>query len=463
MGVKVLGEGEYHLHKTIFFLLSLFILTLSSSVSADSYSNPTDHVPRSPEWARTSVIYQVYLRDFSPQGKLHNLENDILRIKNLGVNCIDLLPIHPTGSAPAGRSASPMNVKDFSAVSLEYGTKDGLKSLVEQAHFDEMKVILDWICDRASAENPLVKSHPDWFAPASGAGDQNTVPFDYHSKDLRKFVKDSLTGWLKDSGLDGFHFLGSSAFPADFLKEVRSEISTVKPSAVLFVDENIPQASSSYHLTEDLDFYSAVSSVTMGQAPASQIEAILDQDAKRNSAWPIPVRFIENFRTPRAAKIFGAGATTAAALLLTLDGVPLILSGQEIAETKQTSLLDKDAIDWSDGLKKNSETRKTYKKLIGLRGKHLSLGRGQKFIVHAGGAKSVFAFASSYREDAVLAAFNFSPAEFDREIDLPEIFLSRDGKINLKGVFVGGNLKQAGPGKAGLHMPPWGFQVWEIK
>ena len=428
---------------------------------AESYSSSAPNTPKSPDWIMDAVIYQVYLRAFSPEGKFGSLENEIQRLKNLGVHCIELLPVQPLASSATDSMASPLDVKDLNAINLECGTKDGFKSLIDQAHFEEMKVLLDWVCDRVSAESPMIKAHPDWFLPAEAGG--KTIPLDYRSRELRKFVQDSLLNWVNDYGLDGFHFLGAGALPADFAREIRAEISRHKPGFVLFADTAAFPASS-FHAVEEDDFYRAVSSVTLAQVPVSRIETALVGAAKQTDVWPVPVRFIENFATPRAARLLGDGAITAAALLLTSDGVPLIYSGQEIAETRQPSLVNREPIDWAKGLKSHSETRKIYKKLIAFRGKHPALRKGQRFPVPVAASPQIFAFAASYREDLILAVFNFSPSEFNGRIDLPDIFISEKGKIQLKAFFDGrGELKQTGADSADLRLVPWGFQVWEMK
>ncbi len=414
---------------------------------------------RNPEWVKSSSIYQVYLRDFSVEGKFSNLENDLLRLKNLGVSCVLLLPIHPSGTAVSGELAHPFHVKDFSAVSLEYGTKDGFKSLTEQVHYNEMKIILSWVVDRASSETPLLKDHPDWFVIKSTQNLPALIRFDYASKEARNYMKDQLVFWLREYALDGFHLIGAENVPEDYLFELKRALSLVKPSCVVIGKTK----SSGVQLYEDENFYTAVAGAVSGKEPASGLESILNEDARQGSSWPWPLRSIEHFDAARSSVSFGNAFAPAAVLEFCLDGVPLVNAGQEILESRQNSPVKKNAIDWVSGLRHNAETRKFYKKLISFRSKHPSLSRGQKFFMPSGNAPSVFAFAASYREDVVMAAVNFSGSSVSASVQVPDIFLSNGGKLKLRSVFEAGELVQTDGAQVNVNLPAWGYEIWHLE
>ena len=57
--------------------------------------------PKNPDWVKNSVLYEVYLRDYSQEGKFGSLETELLRLKNLGVNALVLLPVNPA-AVPIG-------------------------------------------------------------------------------------------------------------------------------------------------------------------------------------------------------------------------------------------------------------------------------------------------------------------------------------------------------------------------
>jgi 1,4-alpha-glucan branching enzyme len=47
-----------------------------------------------PEWSKSSVLYQVNLRQFTPEGTLAAAEKQLPRIKALGADIVWLMPIH---------------------------------------------------------------------------------------------------------------------------------------------------------------------------------------------------------------------------------------------------------------------------------------------------------------------------------------------------------------------------------
>ncbi len=58
---------------------------------------------------RNQVMYSVYVRNHTPEGTFKALEKDLPRIKQMGVDVIWLMPIHPIGVAgKKGRAWMPL-------------------------------------------------------------------------------------------------------------------------------------------------------------------------------------------------------------------------------------------------------------------------------------------------------------------------------------------------------------------
>src|SRR3712207_9516944 len=78
--------------------LILFALCVASQPAA--YARQSDASKASaragtPEWVRDGVIYEIYPRDFSEKGNFEGVTAELDRLKNLGVNILWLMPIHP--------------------------------------------------------------------------------------------------------------------------------------------------------------------------------------------------------------------------------------------------------------------------------------------------------------------------------------------------------------------------------
>ena len=88
-----------------------------------------------PAWSYNSNIYEVNIRQFSPKGDFKGVMKHLQRLKNMNVDILWLMPVHPIGvKNRKGSMGSYYSVKDYLAVSPDYGTMDDFKALVNKAH-----------------------------------------------------------------------------------------------------------------------------------------------------------------------------------------------------------------------------------------------------------------------------------------------------------------------------------------
>ena len=88
-----------------------------------------------PEWSRDATIYQINQRNFTPEGTFRAAEAHLPRLRDLGVDILWLMPVHPIGELNRkGGLGSPYAVKDYLAVNPEFGTLDDLRHFVAAAH-----------------------------------------------------------------------------------------------------------------------------------------------------------------------------------------------------------------------------------------------------------------------------------------------------------------------------------------
>ena len=55
-------------------------------------------------WTRNSVVYEMNVRQYTPEGTLNAAAEQLPRLKDLGVDVVWLMPIHPIGEK--GRKGS---------------------------------------------------------------------------------------------------------------------------------------------------------------------------------------------------------------------------------------------------------------------------------------------------------------------------------------------------------------------
>jgi maltose alpha-D-glucosyltransferase/alpha-amylase len=112
------------------------------------------------------VFYEVYVRAFADSngdgiGDLRGLVSKLDYVKELGVDCLWLLPLYPSPLRDDG-----YDIADFYKIHPDYGTVDDFRVLVEEAHRRELRVIADLVPNHSSDQNPWFQAsrdpdHPD--------------------------------------------------------------------------------------------------------------------------------------------------------------------------------------------------------------------------------------------------------------------------------------------------------------
>ena len=110
---------------------------------------------------RNLIIYQIYVRNFSEAGTFKEVIKDLDRIKDLGVDVVYLLPIHPIGKI--GRKGSlgcPYSIQDYRKIDPDLGTMDDFEELIHEVHQRKMKVMMDIVYNHTSNDSALLSYHP---------------------------------------------------------------------------------------------------------------------------------------------------------------------------------------------------------------------------------------------------------------------------------------------------------------
>jgi len=118
-----------------------------------------------PEWSRNANIYEVNIRQYTPEGTFNAFLEHIPRLKKMGIDILWLMPINPVGEKNRkGTLGSYYSIRDYKGINPEFGTMDDFKMVVEKAHQEGMKVIIDWLANQHVAKSSQIcVEHPDWF------------------------------------------------------------------------------------------------------------------------------------------------------------------------------------------------------------------------------------------------------------------------------------------------------------
>jgi glycosidase len=375
-------------------ILPLALLSLSASLFAApaperEKAQPSAHhqAVGLPAWARGSTIYEINVRQFSASGKFSAVTAELPRLQALGVDILWLMPIHPIGEVHRkGTLGSYYAAKDFLGVNPEFGTEQDLRDLIEGAHARGLRVILDWVPNHVSPDNPLTKTHPHFFwrdekgnlTPPHGTDWTDVVQFDFAAPGLLEYQADVLIHWVKDYGIDGFRCDVAWGLPTPFWNEVVKRVRAVKPDAFFLAEAELPQQQvAAFNVSYGFDLHHAMNQIAQGKKSASGID---EAYAKIRAHFPRGGALMvftsshdENSWAGTEFDRMGAGYAPFAVLTFLLDGVPMIYNGQEAGLDRRLEFFERDPIVWP---KDTHPTTKLYQVMTKLRRENPALHTG---------------------------------------------------------------------------------------
>ncbi len=373
----------------------------------------------SPSWVKTSVIYEVYLRSYSKDGDIVSFIKKLPEIKDLGINTIWLMPIHLIGHLKRkGPLGSPYAVRDYYRINPEYGTKDDFKELVRESHKLGIRMIMDFVSNHTANDHIETKNHPEWFMRDKNgeftrqmAGWSDIIDLNYQSKELRHYMNEVATYWVKEFDIDGYRFDVAGLVPQDFWIDLRHELLKIKKDLLLLAEWEDPEMHlQTFDVTYDWMLYYKMDQIFNGSAAAQDAVDLL---IKREQEFPrhaLRLRFLENHDQARATYKFGSPSfMTFATFIFTIYGIPLIYNGQEVGDPKHLTLFDKTAINWK--IKGANEIRRFYKALIDLRKTNSIFTEGTLSKIENNKPKQIVSFCRQLGDQTAIVVLNFSNKE----------------------------------------------------
>lgn len=384
-----------------------------------------------PNWVHEAILYEIFVRNFSESEDFDGIMKKLDDIEALGVDCIWLMPIHPIGEKNRkGEWGSPYSPADYYGITPDYGTSDDLRRLVEETHKRGMKIILDMVLNHSAWDNPLLSSHPDWYTRNDhgevvppNADWWDVADFNYDSPELRSYMIEMLGYWVKEYDVDGFRFDVAELVPVDFWIDARRKLKLLKPDILFLAEGDHPQLHvEAFDLSYSWNVWHHVIEVTNGRKNVEALGKTLENEQYRYPRGSVRMRFVENHDKLRAAGVIPPRALKVAhAFIYTIEGVPLLYNGEEVALTRRPDLFEKDPLNWSAG---DDEFRDFMITLGGLKKRVKDLSSGEFQIIEGDFPGSVMAWK---RGNSVLCLANFADEEYTVTLGKDEA----GGKINL--------------------------------
>lgn len=412
-------------------LIVVGLTSCNQSITKKEKKEPTQLKMKHADWTKNANIYEVNIRQYTPEGTINAFRKHLPRLKDMGVDILWLMPVQPIGvKNRKGSLGSYYSVRDYKTVNPEFGTMDDLKALISEAHQKGMHVILDWVANHSSWDNVWAKEHPEYYEKNEDGSFHSpydwtdVIEFNYDNPAMRDSMIRALEFWVKETDVDGYRCDVAGMVPTDFWNDARTRLEKLKPVFMLAEDEdNVGLVEYAFDMNYTWKMMHLMNDIAKGN---KKVSALWDNLAWSKQTFPsytyrmyFTSNHDENSWNGTTKERLGNGAQAFAVLTYVVPGMPLIYSGQEAGNTKPLRFFEKDTIDWSNvalgGFYKTlNELKKNNNALWNGKagGEIIEIGRGQN--------DNVFACERRKADNKILAIINLSAEKQLFSIDSDE-------------------------------------------
>ena len=402
-----------------------------AAIAAAPRVTPAQQVVRQiphPAWSRDAVLYEVNVRQYTPQGTLAAFERNLPRLDSLGVDIYWIMPVQPIGKLNRkGVLGSYYSVQNYTAVNPEFGTVADFRRLVNDIHHRGKHVILDWVPNHSAFDNVWVKEHPDWYVHKADGSIMNARDGENHETDwtdvaelnydnsgLRRAMIAAMRWWVDSMHVDGFRCDVAGGVPMDFWMEARRALARSRPDLFFLAEAEGPKFHAAFDATYGWELHHLLNELAQGKKPTSELDAYLARQRQTYPAAADRMYFTsnhdENSWNGSEFERMGANHLPAFVLAATLqNSLPLIYTGQEASMKKRLRFFEKDTVDWS-----GPSLAGFYHAMIDLKHRNRALWNGAlggpQVKLTTDGGDRVYSFTRTRGTNTVLVGVNFGDA-----------------------------------------------------
>jgi glycosidase len=379
-------------------------------------------------WSRNAVIYEVNVRQYTPEGTLKALQTHLPRLKDLGVDILWVMPVQPIGvKNRKGVLGSYYAIANYTAINPELGTEADFKAFVDAAHQQGMKVLLDWVANHTAFDHPWITAHKDYYVTKSDGTIINARDNENHDTDwtdvaelnydnaaLRRAMIGEMRWWVDKMGIDGFRCDVAGGVPTDFWVDARRELQAVRPDVFMLAEAEDPRLHAAFDMTYGWEMHHLLNEIAKGKKNTAALDAYF---AKQDSLYGrsayrmyFTTNHDENSWNGSEFERMGPNHVPAFVVSATAqNSMPMLYTGQEASLKKRLRFFEKDTVDWS-----GPSLASFYHALFDLKHTQPALangawGGGQTALKTTGGDR-VYAFTRTRGANTVVTAVNFGDA-----------------------------------------------------
>ncbi len=282
----------------------------------------------------------------------------------MGVTTLWLMPIYPISFRKRkGTLGSYYAIADYTKINPEFGTFEDFKDLVGKIHEMQMRILLDWVPNHTGWDHHWITSHPEWYTQVAdtishGLNNDGTptdwydvADLNYENESMQNTMIESMKFWLRAADVDGFRCDMAHLVPVDFWKKARPALEQIKPLFMIAEAEGEPlHFESSFQANYGWTLHHMLNDIAKGNKNASDLEHYVKESRAKYPSGAYSMNFTsnhdENSWAGSAPDRLGDALEAMTVLTFTMEGIPLVYSGQEAANTKELAFFEKDEITW---------------------------------------------------------------------------------------------------------------------
>ncbi|MFL5801976.1 MAG: alpha-amylase family glycosyl hydrolase [Roseiflexaceae bacterium] len=476
-------DGEYYVALRVVDAEGRADAGASYFVVAGGQPRVPDYDKENPAWVEQAVVYGVIPRKFGDPA-FQGITKKLDYLKDLGIDALWLSPINRSPAGDFGYA-----VVDYFDVNPDFGTKDDLKRLVEEAHARGIRVLMDFVPNHTSDEHPYFQdaqargkasAYYDFYdrdesgAPTHYFDWENLPNLNYNNPEVERFITEAFSYWVREFDVDGFRTdacWGVKERKPDFWPMWRRELKRIKPDLLLLAEASARDLyyfdhgfDAAYDWTAQLGHWAWEIVFDSRTLLVYNLNTALTNNGNGFHPDALIFRFLNNndtgtrFITERGEEL----TRVAAALLLTLPGIPCVYTGDEIGAWFRP-YYDELPLAWNEN--KYPGLRDYYKHLIALRKMIPSLRSRQWQPLEAQPSKQVYGYVRylGSSDQPVLVLLNFSDQDVEAEVPLPQAFAVLAQQASLRDALAGESVAVKRAEDLKVPLPAWRARVLSLE
>ena len=377
-----------------------------------------------PEWSYGAVLYEMNVRQLTPEGTLRAAAARLEFLRDLGVDAVWLMPIYPIGEKNR-TLGSYYSIRDYCAVNPELGTMDDFDDFVAEAHRLGMKVLMDWVANHTSRDARWIAGKPASWYERDASGEPavpwdwtDTAKLDYANRDVWEAQAAAMEFWIARHAVDGFRCDMAMLVPIGFWQYAAARLRRVKPDLFLLAEAEQRNLFDDgvFDACYGWEMHHLLNDVAQQRVRVTALRDWLRADRGRYPRSAMRLAFTSNhdensWNGSEFARMGAARGIMAAFTFVVPGGLPLIYTGQEVGYDHSFAFFDRDPIP-AESYRANAYTE-FYRRLTELRHANPALaagGRGGDMVEISNNAEDcLMTFVREVPGNQVVAVMNLSP------------------------------------------------------